>query len=567
MVFLIGLILLNTACGALSGLVGMDATGLQSNDDTVPIYKDAEGPASDGGIPSGDAITTEPTPEDSIEIASGETQTAPTEESTATIPTSSTEIPLSEPTAVPTTESTAEPTQTINPSPEITTEEPVVEVITEPESTSEPDPELLVEETPPANKIPVTSPLTINIELDTLGRVCPNPIAAKTATLTATDDDGDTLTYRIVTDPAHGTAEINESEVTYTPGTTFSDTDEFTFAASDGKDESTEAVVTITSDRLSNEPQSSESFSIMDEAVTMQTGTFSETYGPQAATVAYVPQTGAYEMYFEYKIKEADSACPSGYWGIGHASSSDGKTWTQDNTPIITPTAGTDYACSAAQPAMLYDGTKFHLVFNANKSSGKSSTAYATSTDGISFSTPIKIASGNKGFPSLVKVDDILSLYYWTQNGKKYYIDRMYSNDNGITWDTVNNVNKNMLSTKDAWATDTLYATTDRIITHSVFCDPSDNIAPYKMTAIGINVNGQTSSDTSPYYVGGLLESADGVAWTISDTLPITSNPFWHRHHETLLYGNDYLMWYKLLDENNIAYIEMATTLSAWPAQ
>lgn len=564
-----GLALTSVACGPLSGLTGLDTRDLQSNDDIIPIYGDVEGRASDGDVLSNGDVpvtsgveTQNDTPGDSVEIASGESQ-APAEESTTAPSAPSTETPSSEPSAAPAEETIAEPTQTTDPTSDTTTKEPIVDVVAEPE----PEPELVIEEPTPTNKIPVASSLTINIELDTLGRVCPNPIAAKTATLIATDDDGDTLTYRIVTDPAYGTAEITDNKITYTPGSTFTDTDEFTFAASDGKDESTSAVITVASERLSNAPQTSESFVIIDTALNMQSSTFSETYGPQAATVAYVPQTNSYEMYFEYKIKEADNTCVSGYWGIGHASSSDGKNWTQDNTPIVTPKSDTEYACGAAQPGVLYDGTKFHLAFTTSKSSSKNGLAYATSNDGITFSTPVKIMSGNKGFPSLVKVNGVLSIYYFVQNGKKYYIERLYSNDDGTTWDIANNINKNMLSTKDAWASGTLYATTDRIVTHSVFCDPTDDVAPYKMTAVGVNQSGKTTSDTSPYYVGGLLESSDGVTWTISDALPIMPNPFWHWHHETLLYGNDYLMWYKLVDGSNKAYVEMATTLDAWPIQ
>src|SRR5208282_2689687 len=64
-------------------------------------------------------------------------------------------------------------------------------------------------------------------------------------TLTATDSDGDPLTYSIVTEPANGTLSGTAPNVTYTPTTGFSGTDSFTFQAHDGQLNSNTATVTI----------------------------------------------------------------------------------------------------------------------------------------------------------------------------------------------------------------------------------------------------------------------------------------------------------------------------------
>ena len=55
--------------------------------------------------------------------------------------------------------------------------------------------------------------------------------------LSATDIDGPSLTYSILTNPSHGTLSalsVNTGAVTYTPATNYSGTDGFTFTASDG---------------------------------------------------------------------------------------------------------------------------------------------------------------------------------------------------------------------------------------------------------------------------------------------------------------------------------------------
>jgi cysteine-rich repeat protein len=65
-------------------------------------------------------------------------------------------------------------------------------------------------------------------------------------TLTATDVEGDALTFNILTGPAHGTLSGTGANQTYTPAADFSGQDSFTFQASDGSDTSNTATVSIT---------------------------------------------------------------------------------------------------------------------------------------------------------------------------------------------------------------------------------------------------------------------------------------------------------------------------------
>jgi hypothetical protein len=76
--------------------------------------------------------------------------------------------------------------------------------------------------------------------------VTTNKDVAKAISLTATDAEGDPLTYSIVTGPTHGTlGTIIGATVTYTPAPGYTGSDSFTFKANDGKSDSNVATVSI----------------------------------------------------------------------------------------------------------------------------------------------------------------------------------------------------------------------------------------------------------------------------------------------------------------------------------
>ena len=65
-------------------------------------------------------------------------------------------------------------------------------------------------------------------------------------TLTASDPDGNTLTYTKLTNPAHGTLTGTAPSLTYTPSTGYTGSDSFTFKVNDGTSDSNIATVSIT---------------------------------------------------------------------------------------------------------------------------------------------------------------------------------------------------------------------------------------------------------------------------------------------------------------------------------
>src|SRR5207249_2728650 len=96
----------------------------------------------------------------------------------------------------------------------------------------------------PVNDTPVATAQSVTTNQDT----------AKAMTLAATDVDGDTLTYAVVTAPAHGTLSGVAPTVTYTPAAGYFGPDSFTFKANDGTVDSSAATVTITVTAVNDPP-------------------------------------------------------------------------------------------------------------------------------------------------------------------------------------------------------------------------------------------------------------------------------------------------------------------------
>ena len=72
-----------------------------------------------------------------------------------------------------------------------------------------------------------------------------NEDSTKKFTLSATDTDGDTLTYTITTPPIHGTLTHKEAEFTYTPKANYNGSDIFGVKSNDGSSDSDEVIIMI----------------------------------------------------------------------------------------------------------------------------------------------------------------------------------------------------------------------------------------------------------------------------------------------------------------------------------
>src|SRR5439155_842226 len=102
------------------------------------------------------------------------------------------------------------------------------------------------------NAAPVATAQAVTTEEDT----------AKAVVLTATDADGDPLTYSVVAGPTHGALSGTEPNLTYTPAANYNGPDSFTFKANDGTVDSSAATVSITITAVNDAPVAN------DQAVT-----------------------------------------------------------------------------------------------------------------------------------------------------------------------------------------------------------------------------------------------------------------------------------------------------------
>jgi len=97
-----------------------------------------------------------------------------------------------------------------------------------------------------------------------------------TITLTGSDVEGDTLTFSVISDPAHGSYTLAGSSLTYTPAANFNGTDAIVVVANDGTVNSAPATITLTVTPVNDTPIANAGTLTLDEdtsAVVTLTGT------------------------------------------------------------------------------------------------------------------------------------------------------------------------------------------------------------------------------------------------------------------------------------------------------
>lgn len=84
-------------------------------------------------------------------------------------------------------------------------------------------------------------------------------------TLSASDTDGDSLTYSVVSSPSNGSISGTEPALTYTPALDFVGSDSFTFRANDGTDDSNLATISINVTPINDPPVANDDIASTDE--------------------------------------------------------------------------------------------------------------------------------------------------------------------------------------------------------------------------------------------------------------------------------------------------------------
>jgi len=91
----------------------------------------------------------------------------------------------------------------------------------------------------------------------------------RAVTLSATDVEGDALTYAVASAPAHGTLSGTAPNLTYRPATNYNGPDSFTFTAGDGQAISAAATVSITVTPVNDMPVATDDAYSMSEDTTL----------------------------------------------------------------------------------------------------------------------------------------------------------------------------------------------------------------------------------------------------------------------------------------------------------
>src|SRR5207244_2943162 len=135
------------------------------------------------------------------------------------------------------------------------------------------------------NHAPVAAAQTVTAAEDT----------AKGIVLTATDADGDPLTYSLVAGPTHGTVSGTAPNVTYTPAANYNGPDSFTYKANDGTLNSNIATVAITVTAVNDPPvANAQSVTTNQDTAKAMTLTASDVDGdPLTYAVVAAPTHGA----------------------------------------------------------------------------------------------------------------------------------------------------------------------------------------------------------------------------------------------------------------------------------
>jgi VCBS repeat-containing protein len=107
----------------------------------------------------------------------------------------------------------------------------------------------------PVNDAPVCLNVTLNTEEDTVGTASPR----------CSDVDGDSLSYRIASPPAHGSAAVAGGLLQYTPNENYNGTDSFTYLASDGALDSPAATVNVSVGSANDLPTAVDDTAATDE--------------------------------------------------------------------------------------------------------------------------------------------------------------------------------------------------------------------------------------------------------------------------------------------------------------
>ncbi|HEU5398150.1 MAG TPA: Ig-like domain-containing protein [Gammaproteobacteria bacterium] len=236
------------------------------------------------------------------------------------------------------------------------------------------------------------------------GSVSTNENTAVNGTLSASDTDGDTLTFAVVTGPAHGTVTVNNAATgafTYTPATNYTGSDSFTFTATDSAGNvSNTATESVTVNSTVVNPPTANNGSVSTNENTAVNGTLSAS---GTGTLSYAVVTGP--THGSVTITNASTGAFT-YTPASNYSGSDSFTFDASNsggtsnvaTESVTVNPVSSGGCAAGYTKYTGNITQGNDVYEPNN------TYYHTSVKGVNSG----ILSGPSG------TDFDLYLYKWS---------------------------------------------------------------------------------------------------------------------------------------------------------
>ncbi|MEK7397100.1 MAG: Ig-like domain-containing protein, partial [Candidatus Poribacteria bacterium] len=243
----------------------------------------------------------------------------------------------------------------------------------------------------PVNDAPIPEPQSVIIDEDSLINI----------TLTATDPDGDKLTYKTINRPSNGTLSGTPPAVTYKPNLNFNGEDSFTFTVGDGKLESQPAKVSITVNPINDAPISVAQSVTTDEDTAIKIVLTGTDVDGDKLTYKIVDQPlngtiGGTPPEMTYKPKQDFNGNDSFAFTVN-----DGKLESQPTKVSITVKSVNDPPVAIAQSIAIDENVSAKIVLSASDLDGDTITfkIIAQPTNGsISGNPPELIYKPNYGF-------------------------------------------------------------------------------------------------------------------------------------------------------------------------
>jgi endonuclease I len=197
----------------------------------------------------------------------------------------------------------------------------------------------------PVNDVPVANAASVSTPEDT----------AKAVTLTGGDVEGDSLTYAIGSQPAHGSVSLNGALATYTPVADYHGADSFTFTASDASSTSVAKTVSVAVTPVNDAPTATATTSTTAED-TATTFALAGT-DPDGDTLTYA--VAAQPSHGSVSITAAGEAT---YTPAAQYSGPDSFTYTLSDGTLVSSVATVSVTVDAVNDAPSVDDVTLHTT-------------------------------------------------------------------------------------------------------------------------------------------------------------------------------------------------------------